>query len=221
MLINDAKVETPYRTRKDMTDFILQSVKRRHSPFSFYVKMPHLDLSLKNLLAMYREKIAGETDHLSLDWLQKIATLYAETNKEYLYEDAVQRARQQWVGYENDGGPCEEMRTLPNGKEVKVRYEFQGRDSGWLAIAEFEGHRFGNGSAEPELADMDFTTLRRFYQLISAINAELDSRGPERAVTYFAAWHFFMCDPVCEVKYEREPLATAEQEKAIVESFPE
>jgi hypothetical protein len=188
------------RSRQDIVAAIISMTDQRtyhYDPYylCFNVKLYDCDLSLKNLLKHFKDQ---EGDHLGMhnrDWLRQIKERYDEIGENTLYEWGIETARGSFVGSGRDGKPDDDMfNHLWDGTELDVDYAFVGRSGGWLAIAKFEGFSFDrrmDADLETELMEMEFSTLKKLYQLVLMLKHDLRQEAIKLEVEVNAAFDFF------------------------------
>jgi hypothetical protein len=141
-----------------------------------------LNLGFNHLLEVWRNgEGQGELYTQNEEWLKAVRERYNETKQDTLWEWGVEDASRAFTDPDQVT-----FRQLWNGTELDVEYSFQGRSCGWLSIDKFEGYDFT--TATP-LADMDWPSLRKLYQLVIMLKHDL--ANPEKEVEYQAAFAFF------------------------------
>lgn len=192
----------PLRKRADIIAFIIASTNQRSydghpHPLCFNVKLHSgVDLDFDHLLALWRNY---ENDPLYTHdegWLEAAKAKHGRVGEETLYEWGLDDARnpffsQQRPTYGEPGTDSYAM--LWNGTSIDVRYSFEGRSGGWLSINSFEGTKFTqyDSNIEDTLHEMDFSTLRKLYELVTLLKHDLQREKIKAEVELQAAFNFF------------------------------
>jgi hypothetical protein len=179
--------KSPLRSRRAIMDYILLSTSHRYYsyktyPLCFNVKLYKLNLEFDHLLEVWRNgEGAGQLYTQNEEWLKAVRERYNETKQYTLREWGVEDASRSFTDEDEAT-----FRQLWDGTELDVEYSFQGRSCGWLSIDKFEGTDFTDATP---LADMDWPSLRKLYQLVVMLKHDLEN--PEKEVEYQAAFAFF------------------------------
>lgn len=182
--------KTPLRTRKDISEFIIDQTHQRsydHAPhpLCFNVKVRGCDLSFDHLLELWRNHEDDPLYTHNEDWLKAARERHEETSEETLWEWGQEDACSHFTG------DSDAYTHLFDGTKVDVAYSFEGRSGGWLSINRFEGFKLNDRDYHITsiLEDMSFPTLRKLYQLVTMLKHDL--RNPGHEIEYQAAFNFF------------------------------
>lgn len=178
--------KTPLRTRQEIMRFIINATNQRSyhqpHPLCFNVKCHHVNLDFNHLLTLWNEYESNPIYTHNEEWLKSATQRHAETNENILGEWARESACDLFTD-------SDAFRTLWNGTAIKVVYSFEGRSGGWLSVNSFEGCDFNEWHIEETLMDMDYSKLRKLYQLIVMLSH--DTEDPSQELEHQAAFHFF------------------------------
>lgn len=184
------------RSRQDIVNAILNmTTKHDGQCLCFNVKIHNCDLSLENLLKLFKEQEGDHAGMYNEDWLTKIKDKYEEVKEELFYW-AIEDAQRSFVSDRKDGQLDDDTFThLYNGTKLNVEYGFYGRSAGWLAIVRFEGYDFEyrkmNYDLEYTLQQMDFVALKKLYQLVLMLKHDLRDEVRTNVIETNAAFNFF------------------------------
>lgn len=216
--------QTPLRSRKDITDWIISNTKRRcggldydgkNHMLCFNVKVNYVDFDFDHLLEIHRKHNDDPIYTHNDEWLAACRDKYTEV-QENLWDRAIENARSCFL-------EMDAYRTLWDGTEVAVRYGFYGRSGGWLSITEFEGIPFAHGDMDDsdwrrimegksnEIDySMDYRTLRKLYGLVVILKHYVNNLRDE--LEYLAADILFEleCDDIPRPDAVQPELAFAE-----------
>ncbi len=191
---------TPLTKRKNIAEFIFDSTHQNYEdrvahPFCFNVKCYDYDVSFGRLLALYREQEKDAKFFKSKEWLAAVQARYVEIGgEETVYNRGIEDARDYF--YEGDT-----FRTLWDGTELDVKYEFRGRMGGWLTITEFEGFKVGRDISKEEWREildgtnnyqkMPLPVLRKLYALIVQLLHDVRPETVKAEIEHQAMFNFF------------------------------
>ena len=175
------------RSRQAIKRHILELTERHDHPFAFNVKVYETDLAFESLLGRWREYEGDPLYTHNPRWLKQAAERYQE-HERHLFDWGVEGA----CSYFSDG-PGSTYTMLWCGTAIDVEYGFTGRTGGWLYIARFEGHRLSDHYSDRDgwLQDLDWPTLKKFYQLVLMLSHDLSPERRRREVEHQAAFTFF------------------------------
>lgn len=204
--------QTPLRSRQDIIDFIIFSTHQRvydhrPHPFCYNVKVYHVDFDFDHLLQIHREAEDDPIYTHNDEWLAGARAEYDDLKEGQLWEYAQEDACNQLL--ESDAFKC-----LYDGTQVDVRYSFEGRSGGWLSINRFEGHDFTEDDQHIKyvLQDMQFSTLRKLYVLVTMLNHDVRRDNVAKELEYQAAFNLFhnVCSDVPQPDNIQRKLSFAE-----------
>ena len=153
-----------------------------------------VDLSLPTLLNLWRNYEGDNLHTHNAEWLREVKEKFEEIGDQKLFDWGIEECRSSYIGRYHSGIPeSDAVRTLWNGTELNVKYNFVGRSGGWLAIAEFEGLQLDRpqGDLENILNDTDFGTLQNLYQLVLQIKHDTRTEAILSEIAHQAAFQFF------------------------------
>ena len=180
--------KTPLRTRQEIVRFIINATNQRSyhqpHPLCFNVKCYHVNLDFNHLLTLWNEYESNPIYTQNDEWLNSATQRHAETNENTLWD----WARESVCDLFTDS---DAYHTLWDGTAINVAYSVEGRSGGWLSVNKFEGCDFtdrGRHIADT-LMDMDYSKLRKLYQLIVMLSH--DTEDPSKEIEHQAAFSFF------------------------------
>lgn len=184
------------RSRKDIVDSITNITTQRtyhYDPYwlCFNVKCYDYDLSLENLLKLFKDQEGDHPGMHNADWLRNIKKRYDEV-QEHLWDWGVEDSRRSFCDGDTQGDDM--FNHLWDGTRLDLEYGFVGRSGGWLAIIEFEGYRFDrkmDSDLETVLMEMPFPTLQKLYQLVLMLKHDLRRSAVKSSIENNAAFNFF------------------------------
>lgn len=180
--------KTPLRTRQEIVQFIINATSQRSyhqpHPLCFNVKCHHVDFDFDHLLTLWNKYESDPIYTHDEQWLKAARQRHAETKENTLWAWAQDDACNLFTD-------SDAFRTLWDGTAVMVAYSFEGRSGGWLSVNSFEGCDFTDRGRhiEETLMEMDYSKLRKLYQLIVMLSH--DTEDPSKELEHQAAFQFF------------------------------
>lgn len=173
-------------SRKSIIDFLVKQKKRNDFPLAWDVKAHYVNLEFDNLFNIYEQQ-GIKKKWFNCEEKKKDAKKKYEENEHLLLSCAIEDARSSLSDYPT-------YKTLWNGKELDIVYEFAGRSGGWIVIAKFEGEDFSeiNGEYfEGYLSELPYKSLRNLYKLVVQNNHDFRKEAVNNEIEFHGAFNFF------------------------------